>query len=239
MIEAVILDVDGTLIDSNDAHAASWVEALAIEGLSIPFERIRPLIGMGGDHLLPLVSDMTEASEFGKQISETRARIFRDRYLKTLRPFPKVRDLLTRFKDQGLGLVVASSSGDDLLEALLERAGVADLVVDSTSKDDAEASKPEPDIIIAALRKARKSARNILMLGDTPYDVKAASRAGVRTVALESGGWGRAHLSRAIAVYRDTAHLFDEYQSSPFAPGWKETRTVGSQQSGRKNSAEL
>lgn len=217
MIEAVILDIDGTLIDSNDAHAESWVQALSLEGISVPYARVRHLIGMGGDHLLPTVSGFTEASQLGKKVSDSRKRIFREQYLPLLKPFPRSRELLERMKAEGIRLVVGSSSDKETLFALLEQARIRDLVEDLTSKDDVTDSKPDPDIVVASLRRTQANARNVLMLGDTPYDITAALRAGVRTVGLLCGGWSVAALARAIAVYRDPAHLLSEFDSSPFS----------------------
>ncbi len=217
MIKAVILDVDGTLIDSNDAHAESWVQAFALEGISVPYSRIRPLIGMGGDHLLPLVAGITEGTDVGKKVSTHRRRIFTDQYLQNLKPFPRTRELLERMRAEGIKLIVGSSSDKKNLCALLEQARIRDLIESSTSKDDVDESKPEPDIIISALRKSGAAARDVLMLGDTPYDVTAALRAGVRTVGLQSGGFSLASLARAIAVYRDPADLLQQFSTSPFS----------------------
>jgi HAD superfamily hydrolase (TIGR01549 family) len=216
-IQAAILDVDGTLIDSNDAHAESWVQALALEGISVPFSRVRPLIGMGGDHLLPQIAGVTEGTELGKKVSAHRKKIFTDQYLPNLKAFPRTRELLERMKRDGIKLIVGSSSDSKNLTALLEQARIHDLIETSTSKDDVDESKPDPDIIIAALRKAGAPAKDVLMLGDTPYDITAALRAGVRTVALQCGGWSVASLARAIAVYRDPADLLEHFSQSPFS----------------------
>jgi HAD superfamily hydrolase (TIGR01549 family) len=217
LIEAAILDVDGTLIDSNDAHAESWVQALALEGITVPFSRVRPLIGMGGDHLLPMVAGVTEGTELGKKVSEHRKKIFTDQYLPKLKAFPRTRELLERMRAEGIKLIVGSSSDTKNLHALLEQARIRDLIENSTSKDDVDESKPDPDIIIASLRKTGAPAKNVLMLGDTPYDVTAALRAGVRTVALQCGGWSVSSLARAIAVYKDPADLLVNFSSSPFS----------------------
>lgn len=217
MIRAALLDIDGTLLDSNNAHAQSWVEAFEAHGLSVPFTKVRPLIGMGGDRLLPEVASIEEDSVHGKAISETRVRIFREKYLANLEAFPEVRALLQKMKEVGLKLVVATSAGEDLLEDLLERAHVNDLIEKRTSSDDAEQSKPAPDIVQAALKKAGLRPEEAIMLGDTPYDLEAAARAGVRSVALESGGWGIADLTNAQAVYKDAADLLARFDHSPFA----------------------
>jgi HAD superfamily hydrolase (TIGR01509 family) len=215
--KAVILDVDGTLVDSNDAHAQAWVEALAEHGHRVPFAKVRPLIGMGGDKLLPRVVGIEEDSPDGKAISTRRGEIFKQRYLPTLRPFPGARALLQRMRADGMKLVVASSAKGDELDPLLEIAGAADLVEHTTSSDDAERSKPDPDIVQAALGKTGCGAHEVLMLGDTPYDLEAAHRAQVGFVGVRSGGWDDDALRGALAVYADTADLLAKYDSSPFS----------------------
>jgi HAD superfamily hydrolase (TIGR01509 family) len=216
MIRAVLLDVDGTLVDSNDAHARAWVEAFAELGYSVPFERVRPLIGKGGDKLLPELVGVDSESPEGKRIDEHRARIFRERHVPWLRPFPRAAELLERFRSDGLALVVATSAKKDEMDALLRICGAAELVTGKTSSDDAEESKPDGDIVAAALKVAGVDPAGALMLGDTPYDIEAAERAGVRTVALRSGGWDERALGRAAAVYADASDLLDRYEDSPF-----------------------
>jgi HAD superfamily hydrolase (TIGR01549 family) len=214
---AVILDVDGTLIDSNDAHARSWVDAFSAHGVTVAFEPVRRAIGMGGDKLMPEVSGIEEDSEQGTAIREYRKRHFKEHYLPHLRPFARVREMVERFAAEGFSLVVASSAGDSELEPLLKQAGVADLLPQRTSSDDAEESKPEPDIVRAALEKASCAPEEAVMLGDTPYDIEAATRAGVRVVALESGGWSRDELRGAAEVYASPGDLLGQYDGSLFA----------------------
>ena len=218
-IRGVILDVDGTLVESNDAHAWSWRQALLEAGIEAPFQRIRPLIGKGGDKLLPEVSGLAEDTPEGKRISERRGKIFKRDYLPRLRPFARTRELLQRMREEGLKLVVASSAQEEELEDLLEIAGAADLVEHATSADDAEDSKPDPDIVHAALTRSGLAPGEVLMLGDTPYDVEAAARCGVRTLALTCGGWREEDLARAgaLAVYADPADLLARYDESPLA----------------------
>jgi phosphoglycolate phosphatase-like HAD superfamily hydrolase len=216
-LRAVILDVDGTLIDSNDQHARAWVDALAEAGRDIPYEQVRPLIGMGGDQMLPALIGVDAESADGRALERRRGEIFRARYLAQCAPFADVRELLERLRTGGLQLVVATSASEDDLDALLEAAGVADLIDRATSSDDAEESKPEPDIVEAALSRAGCDAGSVLMLGDTPFDVAAAARAGVRVVGLRCGGSGDAELAGAIAVYDDPAALLQRFAESPFA----------------------
>ena len=217
MLEAVLLDVDGTLVDSNDAHAQAWVQVLAEFGHPVLFEQVRRLIGMGGDKLLPAVVAIPEDSDEGRRISERRREIFLTRYLPTVRPFSHARDLLARMRAEGLRLVVASSAKAEELQPLLRIAGADDLVEAATSSDDAARSKPDPDTVVAALNRAGAAPDAVLMLGDTPYDVEAATSAGVGIVALRCGGWDDEALHGALEVYDDPADLLAHYDTSAFA----------------------
>ena len=216
-IRGAILDVDGTLVDSNDAHARAWVDAFRQFGFDVPFEKVRPLIGMGGDNLLPEAIGVEKDSPTGEQLGARRSALFKENYLGRLRAFPGARELLKRMRDEGLELAVASSAQEDELKPLLEIAGAADLIDSKTSSDDAESSKPEPDIIRAALRKLKMPPADAVMLGDTPYDIEAAGRAGVKTVAFRCGGWDDEELEGAVAIYDGPDDLLEHFDTSPFA----------------------
>jgi HAD superfamily hydrolase (TIGR01509 family) len=215
-LHAVLLDVDGTLVDSNDAHASAWVDVLRDAGYGVAFDQVRRLIGKGGDKLLPEVTGLAKDSPEGKKISRRRAEVFRAKYLLNLRPFPRARDLLERMNRDGLRLVAATSAEEQEMNALLQITGGAEYFDRTTSSSDARHSKPDPDIVEAALRKARCRADEAVMLGDTPYDVEAAAAAGVPAVGLRSGGWSDVDLSGAIAIYDDPADLLAGYEASPF-----------------------
>lgn len=208
----VILDVDGTLIDSNDAHARAWADAGDRLGYDIPFEEVRPLIGMGGDRVMPILTGVESDSEEGQKLSEARSEIFKRRYLPEIQAFPRVRELVERLRDDGFDVVVASSASADDLEDLLEVAGVLDLIRSSTSADDADESKPAPDIVEEAIARANVDRQRLIMIGDTPYDVEAARRARVPLVAVRCGGWDDADLEGAAAVFDDPADLLDHYE---------------------------
>src|SRR3954452_23111620 len=153
-IKAVLLDVDGTLIDSNDAHAQAWLEVFQRNGYPGTFEWIRELIGKGGDKLLPEVTGLAESSHEAKRLSKERSALFAREYLPRLRPFPKAEALLRRLHELGLQLVVASSANAEELEPLLEVCGALPFVQHQTSSGDARHSKPDPDIVQVALSKA-------------------------------------------------------------------------------------
>lgn len=214
MVRAVLLDVDGTLIDSNDAHARAWVDVGDEFGYDIEFGRVRWLIGMGGDRVLPELTRLDEESDRGRRILERRGEIFHTRYLPGLAAFPGAHELLERLRYDGRTLVVATSASEKDVRALLKQARLEDLIDRSTNSDEADASKPAPDIIQAAVKKARVDASETVMLGDTPYDVKAAQRAGVRAIALRCGGWNDHELIGAAEIYENPGDLLANYERS-------------------------
>ncbi|HEY0154645.1 MAG TPA: HAD family hydrolase [Longimicrobium sp.] len=218
-VRAAILDIDGTLIDSNDAHAQAWVDVGKEMGFDIEFGHVRRLIGMGGDKVLPEITGLEDESDEAEKVKKRRGEIFQERYLPTLQPFPQARELLERFRADGMALVVATSASKDDMGKLLEKAGIKDLIEEKTSQSDVEASKPDPDVIEAAVEKAGCKPSEAVMLGDTPYDVEAARRAGVPCVALRCGGWGDEDLKDAVAIYDDPADLLANYAGSPFGNG--------------------
>ncbi len=215
--QGVLLDIDGTLVDSNAAHVNAWVDVLRTHGFDTTPEDIWPLIGMGGDNLLPKVVGIDAESEQGERISKERSELFKEKYLPHLKPFPKVRDLLTRMREKGLSLVAASSSKGDEVEKLLEIAGVSDLMKDSTSASDTENSKPDPDLVHSGLDKINLPPGQVVMIGDTPYDIEAAGKAGVKVIAFRCGGFSDERLADAIAIYDDPADLLARYDESPLA----------------------
>ena len=207
-LRTVLLDIDGTLIDSNDAHARAWEDALRAHGYIIPFEEVRPLIGMGGDKLVPALTGLDSGSGEARRLSESRSKLFLKRELPTLRPTNGARALLEHLTSLGLALVVATSAESSEVQALLEQAGVADLIPLASSADDADRSKPDPDIVKAALRLSGSQAAHSVMVGDTPYDVEASARAKVPSIALRCGGWWNDEaLSGAMAIYDDPGEL--------------------------------
>jgi HAD superfamily hydrolase (TIGR01509 family) len=207
-IKGILLDIDGTLLDSNDAHARAFEKAFAEHGLEIPYDHIRPLVGMGSDKLIPSLTGFEAESEQGEKISARKKGIFEERYLPQLRPTRGARALLERFLADGLTLVVATSAGGDEMKGLLEQAGIGDLIHDATSSGEVERSKPDPDVIGAAIKKSKLDAEELLMIGDTPYDIEAAAKANVRTIALRCGGWWDDDaLGGAVGIYDDPADL--------------------------------
>jgi HAD superfamily hydrolase (TIGR01509 family) len=217
MLRGMLLDIDGTLLLSNDAHAQAWVDAFKEFDRDVPFEKIQPLIGMGGDKLVAtLAPDLDESEGLGKQITDRRKKIFLEKYAPTLQPAPGGRDLLVHLRDLGLTLTIATSAKNEELAILLKAAQIEDLIHETTTSDDADESKPEPDIVEAALERAGLQADEVLMLGDTPYDVEAAGKAGVGAVVVRCGGHDK-DLGDALGVYDTPADLLERFNDSPIA----------------------
>jgi HAD superfamily hydrolase (TIGR01509 family) len=213
-VKAVLFDVDGTLVDSNDAHALAWLKAFEEHDAKVDPIEVRRSIGMGGDKLMPAVSGIDEASPIGAKIAERRGEIFKGEFLPSLKPFPGAEELVKAITRRGLIAVAASSAAEDELQPLLDVAGARSLMDATTSSDDAEESKPAPDIVHAALQRAHVQASEAVMIGDTPYDVAAARSAGVRIIAFRCGGWLDPDLVDAIETYDGPWDLLANLESS-------------------------
>jgi HAD superfamily hydrolase (TIGR01509 family) len=222
LLKAVIFDVDGTLVDSVDLHARAWQEALAHFGKRVEYARVRYQIGKGGDQLMPVFLSGRELDEFGEELEKHRGDIFKRDHLPRVKAFPAVRELFERVKREGLQIALASSARADELKTYKKIADIEDLVEGETSADDAEKSKPHPDIFEAALARLKDvSPSEAVVVGDTPYDAEAAGKAGLKTVGLLCGGFPEDDLRAAgcVRIYRDAAHLLADYDSSPLASG--------------------
>ncbi len=217
-VKAVLLDMDGTLIESNALHAESWQRAFAEFGIEVSFDTALRQIGKGGDHLLPVFVPKEKVETTGKAIEQFRKELFEREYLSRVKPFPKVRQLVERMKDAGLTIAMASSAGKEELQRYKKIANIDDLVEEETTSEDAENSKPSPDIFAAALKRVGKHADEAISLGDTPYDAEASTKCGIRTVGVSSGGWSREDLLDAgcSEVYADAADLLANFDRSLF-----------------------
>lgn len=216
MSRAILFDVDGTLVDSNDLHASAWQQTFRHFGVDLPFERVRAQIGKGGDNLIPalLPPDLVERKQ--KEIEDFRSELYRQHYLPEVVPFPGVRPLFERLFADGIRIVLATSSKQPELNFMQSLIGCEDLIHAATSKDDVEHTKPCPDIFEAALIKAGGVQRSeVRVVGDSPWDVKGACRAGLRTIALRCGGFDEKDLveSGAAALLDDPGDLLANYPS--------------------------
>jgi HAD superfamily hydrolase (TIGR01509 family) len=216
---AALFDVDGTLVDSVDLHARAWQEAFAHFGKRIALEEIRAQIGKGGDQLLPVFFSQDELARRGQAIEAYRSDLYKRKYLKRVRPFPRVRELFEALRRRGVRIGLASSAKGDELEMYERMLHIEDLVEAETSADDAARSKPYPDIFQAAMKRlGSPDPRRTLAVGDSPWDAMAAGRIGVRTIGVLCGGFPEEELRKAgcIAIYRDPADLLERLDESPF-----------------------
>ncbi len=218
-IQAVFFDVDGTLVDSNEAHAEIWQNVFAEYGFEIDLAAIRSQIGKGGDQLVPaLLPDASD--EMIERLSERHGTLFKDQRLGDVKPFADAAALLRRVAQSGRHVVLASSADAKEVDHYVRLLDVARIVYARTTTDDAAASKPAGDIFAAALDKVGGlKPSQVIVVGDTPYDVQAASDCGIRTIAVRSGGFEDAVLwqTGAIAIYDDAAALLSGFNASPLA----------------------
>ena len=217
MIKAVIFDIDGTLVDSVDLHARAWQEAFRHFGKEIPFERVRHQIGKGGDQLMPVFFSRDELDQFGEEMEKYRGELFKREYLPEVRAFPRVRELFLKIKEDGKRLALASSAKEDELKAYKKIADIEDLVEEETSADDADKSKPHPDIFEAALeRLGDVEPAEAVVVGDTPYDAEAAGKLNLRTIGVLCGGFPEGELRAAgcVQIFQGPADLLERYEDS-------------------------
>jgi len=215
-VEAALLDVDGTLIDSNYQHALAWFRAFREHGFVLPVWRIHRAVGMGGDQLVPALLGKDVDEKQGDEIRETRDPIYKE-LMQEVEPLQGAHELIEDLKERGLRVVLASSSPEDELDHYLELLHARDLADAWTTKEDVDATKPAPDLVRAALDKAGTD--SAAMIGDTRWDVEAAGKAGIETVCLMTGGWAEQELrdAGAVAVFESVDELRERLAETPFA----------------------
>ena len=223
MAEAIVFDIDGTLLDSVDLHAQAWQEAFRHFGREIPLVDIRSQIGKGGDQLLPVFLPEGELKAYWKELEEFRGRLFKEKYLAKVKPFRGVRELFLKVKENGQKVALASSAKGDELKDFERIARIEDLVEIETSSADAKKSKPHPDIFEAALRRLGDHIRreHVVVVGDSPHDAEAAKKAELQTVGVRCGGFPEPDLWKAgcIAIYDGPEDLLRQYEKSPLRKG--------------------
>jgi phosphoglycolate phosphatase-like HAD superfamily hydrolase len=219
MPKAAIFDLDGTLLDSVDLHAFAWHEALIKFGHDVSFEQARGQIGKGGDKLIPVFLSEDEQRNHGEELEEWRGKRFKSEYLPLVRPFSAVPNLVRRVRDAGLKVAIGTSAKKDELKKYLEIAGIADLIDATASSEDAEESKPAPDIFQVVLKKLKLEGGDTVAIGDTPYDASAAGKAGILTIGVLCGGFTEESLRNAgcVDLYPGPAALFARFGQSILA----------------------
>jgi HAD superfamily hydrolase (TIGR01549 family) len=217
MVQAVIFDMDGTLIDSVDLHAQAWQDAFRDFGHQIEFKRIRDQIGKGGDQLLPVFLTREQIDKEGPDLERHRADILKERYLSQIKAFPNVPQLFERIRADRSKIFLGSSAKSEELQTYKKIAGIEGLIDGETSSEDAEKSKPHPDVFQAAMAKLGGiHTSEVVVVGDSPYDAEAAGKVGLRTIGFLSGGFAEAKLRAAgcIAIYDGPADLLARYDES-------------------------
>jgi len=213
-MRAFIFDIDGTLVDSNELHVDSWDRAFRKFGKQFPRAALRAQIGKGSDQYLPEFLTKKEIADFGKELDEYRSELFRKEYLPRVRPFPKVRELFQRIRDDHKRIVLATSGKKADTEYYIKLLKIDNLIEGYTSADDADNSKPAPDIFVASLKKLGGiSPADTVTVGDTRFDIEAARKAGLATIAFLCGGTSESVLREAgaVAIYRDPADFLAHY----------------------------
>ena len=216
-IKAILFDIDGTLVDTNDMHVLAWEEAFAGVGASFDRQIIHDQIGKGTDMLVPTLLPALGDDQVD-ELGDAHGAIFKAKYLEAAKPFAQARDLLAHAHGLGQRVVWASSASGPELDHYIDLLDARDLIAATTSSDDVEKTKPAPDIFATALEKLPGiDPSDVIVVGDTPYDIEAAAKCGIAAVAVRSGKFADEKLrdAGAIAIYDDVAALLANYATSP------------------------
>lgn len=214
MPTAAILDIDGTLVDTNYQHAIAWYHAFRQHEIILPIWKIHRAIGMGGDQFVPHLIGEEQEQELGDDIRAAEKPLYLT-MIEQVEPFDGARDFIVDLKEHGHQVILASSAKANELETYLDLLDVRDVVDDWTSSADVEATKPEPDLVNAAIEKA--GTEDAVMVGDTPWDIEASKKAGIPCIAVMTGGFGGDELREAGAqgVYDSIVELRERIGETP------------------------
>jgi HAD superfamily hydrolase (TIGR01509 family) len=217
-VSTAILDIDGTLVDTNYHHTLSWARAFARHDIVLALWRIHRSIGMGGDQLVVSLCGEDVEERLGDKIREAEGEEY-ERLIGEARPMKGARELIVALKDRGHRVVLASSAKEHEVDVYLDLLGARELVDAWTTSADVENTKPSPDLVHAALGRVPDDQSSAVMVGDTPWDVKSAARAGVETIAVVTGGFSEQELSEsgAVAVFESVAELRDRLDETRLA----------------------
>ena len=215
-VAAVLFDLDGTLVDSNDEHAKAWVDVFAEYGHQLDFSIIKSLIGLGGDKLIEQAIGSVP-DEQAEAMDKRRSEVFRDKYLQDVYPVDKANELIVLLKERGLTVLLATAAGKEDREALLKRGGLEGQFQGGADADQVEESKPAPDTLLVCLEGHELEPSQCLLIGDTPYDGEAAHRAGMRFLGVETGGYNSDKLSNAAKVVPSVTAIYHALTSHPTA----------------------
>lgn len=213
-----ILDIDGTLVDTNYQHALAWYRAFRAQGIVLPVWRIHRHIGMGGDQLVGALTDERTDRELGERIREEEKRLYSE-LIGEVEPMEGARELIEDLRARGHKVVLASSAKQDEVDHYLDQLDARELADAWTTSADVEATKPQPDLVHAALERIGGAPQDGVMVGDTPWDVEAAKRAGVQTLTVRTGGFGAEELREAgaLAIFESVQELRERLGETPLA----------------------
>lgn len=216
---AVLLDIDGTLVDSNYLHIAAWFRGFRAVGEDVASSAVHQAIGMGAPQLLATLLGEAKAAALGDRVAEVHKREYAEARETLLRTLPGARELVREVGRRGAQAVLSTSASPEELQDLLRVLDLGDAVAAVTSAQDVETAKPDPGVVVSALDKAGVQAARAVYVGDTVWDVQAAGAAGVACVGVLTGGICAAQLrdAGAVATYDDAAHLLRELDDSPLA----------------------
>jgi HAD superfamily hydrolase (TIGR01509 family) len=216
MINAVLCDIDGTLVDSNWLHAEAWQRAFAAMGVELKREAVRRQIGKGGDELIPVFVPWWKREAVEEPLKRYREWIFRADFLPKVKALPKAREFAEELKRRGIRFALATSSKKADLQDYKRIMQIEDLLDEATSADDVDRAKPHPDVFSATLKRLNLKGKDCIALGDTPYDAEAAGKAGLRTIGVKTGGWTHDELMDAgcVEVYASVADLLEHLEAS-------------------------
>lgn len=216
MIKAILFDIDGTLINSNDAHAESFVEAFKKFDKTVSFVELKWLIGMGADLILEKYLSKNEIKKFGKDLLDYRKQIFLEKYLPEIKTISGVKELFEKLYSDKFLIALASSASDEELEKYKNKLKISKYLSEETTADDAENAKPAPDIFQSALQKLKNAEKSeALIIGDTPYDAEAAVKAKIKILGVKTGGWSEQKLKAkgCVEVYENIAEIYKNYET--------------------------
>jgi HAD superfamily hydrolase (TIGR01509 family) len=214
----VLLDLDGTLVDSNYQHALAWYRAFRGAGFVLPMWKLHRAVGMGGDQLVKAMTSDEIEERMGDELRIAEKALFRQ-MIWECEPLPGAQELLAELRRRGHTLVLASSANQQDLGHFLDKLGAREIADGWTTADDVAVSKPAPDIVVAALEKAGAKPSDAVLIGDSRWDVEAARRAKVDTVGVLTGGWAREELldAGAVAVFETLEELRLQLDETPLA----------------------
>ena len=219
MPQAVIFDIDGTLVDSVEFHTQAWVKALEKFGHKVEPEQVSQKIGMGSQLIMQDFMSEEEVEKKGEDINSFRERYFNENFVEKVKPFDGVRSLFQKLKENNIPIILATSAEEDLAQHYVDLLEVGGLIEGMTSAGDVDNAKPDPEVFKIATQKLSQPANNseIIVVGDSPYDAKAAVKIDLKSMGVLSGGFSEEELTSAgcIAVYQDIADMLENYERSP------------------------